>query len=579
MKMKTVLIIGSGIAGMTAAISCAEKGIHAILVSPFTSERSQSVMAAGGINAALDNPGEGDSVESHIEDTLKGGCSIAGEEAVSGLCRMAPDIIRWLESLGTVFTLNREGRIDQRAFGGQSYKRTCYAGSSTGKQIVSALVMECRRYEALGLIERRTWFDFHSALIREGRCYGALLYNEAFRSLEPVYADAVIMATGGQNALFGKTTGSTQCDGYAAGRLFMQGAELKNLEFIQYHPTTLETPQKRMLISEAARGEGGRLYYVENGERVYFMEDLYGPKGNLMPRDVVSREMYKTGRDIYLDVSFLGKDVIDRRLPEVRDLCMKYRGIDITKESIPVAPSVHFFMGGLAVDERHETNIKNLYAVGECASRYHGANRLGGNSLLAAIYGGKVAAAAVAEADGDTEAAVAEEDVHAAEAGSESKVRTAGAVAGAEARPAEVDFSEYIEVESRKLTEAMDSKSPFPVMYIRDMVAENMWKFLGIVREESVLDEGIEELNYYLSIAEKIHYDSSVLAYFNYSLVGILTLAKATLISAKERRESRGSHFRSDYPEENTAYGCASIIRYEDGAFEVRLDREGRYES
>ena len=550
--MSTVLIIGSGISGMTAAISCAERGIKAILISPFPSERSQSVMAAGGINAALDHLGEGDSVESHIEDTLAGGCHLAGEQAVRGLCTDAPEIIRWLESLGTVFTLNSSGRIDQRAFGGQSHRRTCYAGSSTGKQIVSALVMECRRYEAAGLVERRTWYDFHSALIRDGQCYGALLYNEAHRSLEPVFADAVIVATGGQNALFGKTTGSTQCDGYAAGRLFMQGVELKNLEFIQYHPTTLETSQKRMLISEAARGEGGRLFYLEDGRRVHFLEDLYGPQGNLMARDIVSREMYQTHRDIFLDVSFLGREVIDRRLPEVRDLCRKYRGIDIAKEVIPVAPSVHFFMGGIAVDNRHETNIRGLFAVGECASIYHGANRLGGNSLLAAIHGGKTAAAAICERLQE------------------------GSAGGRNPHP---DFTAFIQAESEKLSRSMESGSQFPVMYIRDMAAENMGKQLGIVRDEKTLDQGIEELTYDLSIAEKIHYDSSVLAYFNYSLVGILTLAKATLICARERRESRGAHYRSDYPAENEAYRYATVISYDQGAYRVWLDKEGRYES
>ena len=181
-----VLIIGSGISGMTAAISLAERGIASVLLSPFVSERSQSVMAAGGINAALDNKGEGDSVSKHIEDTLKGGCYIAGADAVQDLCGHAPGIIKWLKKLGTVFTLNERGEIDQRAFGGQSHRRTCYCGSSTGKQIVSALVMECRRYEAMGLIERRLWSDFHSGLIHDGRCCGALIFNEATAALEPV---------------------------------------------------------------------------------------------------------------------------------------------------------------------------------------------------------------------------------------------------------------------------------------------------------------------------------------------------------------------------------------------------------
>ncbi len=550
-NMKTVLIVGSGISGMTAAISLAEKGIKSILISPFVSERSQSVMAAGGINAALDNMGEGDSVEKHIEDTLKGGSMIAGKDAVTALCESAPDIIRWLEKLGVVFTLNEEGHIDQRAFGGQSCKRTCYCGTSTGKQIVSALVIECRRYEASGLIERRLWSDFHSGLIKDGKCYGALIYNEAFASLEPIYADAVIMATGGQNALFGKTTGSTQCDGYAAGRLFMQGAALKNLEFIQYHPTTIETGQKRMLISEAARGEGGRLYYEEGGKRVYFMEERYGERGNLMPRDIVSRCMEETGKDIFLDVTQLGPTVIDAKLPEIRDLCLKYSDLDIKKQSIPVKPSVHFFMGGLAVDEKHETNIENIYAVGECASRYHGANRLGGNSLLAAVYSGMTAAKSI-DGKSDTDAA-------------------------GHSDPAEL-FSAYIKDESEKIVKHFSSESRFPVMYIRDMAAEIMNKDLGIVRDEESLQKGISDLDYYIEIAEHINYDRSVLEYFNYSLPAILNLAKATLISAKERRESRGAHIRRDHPKASEEFAVSSVISYDGGKFNITYDREGRFE-
>ena len=564
--MKTVLVIGSGISGMTAAISCAQKGMRAIMVSPFMSERSQSVMAEGGINAALDNMGEGDSVEKHIEDTLKGGNLLAGEQAVRGLCEKAPEIIRWLENLGTVFSLKADGRIDQRAFGGQSCRRTCYCGASTGKQIVTALIMEARRYEAKGLIERRIWNDFHSGLIRDGRCYGALIYNEASGQLEPVYADAVIMATGGQNGLFGKTTGSTQCDGYAAGRLFMQGAMLKNLEFIQYHPTTLETGQKKMLVSEAARGEGGRLYYKEDGRRVYFMEDMYGKKGNLMPRDVVSRCMYDTKRQIYLDMTMLG-DKIDSKIPEIRDVCLKYGGIDIHKESVPVSPSVHFFMGGFAVDAGHMTNIEGLYAVGECASRYHGANRLGGNSLLAAVYSGMTAAEAIYA---KSVAAVCEGSGSTDEAGIKS-------VSGEKPDFSEY-FHEYIEEERGKFFGLLGSESKFPVMYLRDMAAETMNRDLGIVRDEEHLRSGIADLDYYIDLAEHIRYDRSVLPYFNYSVGAILVLAKATLICARERRESRGAHYRSDWPETSEAMRAATLISYDDGEFKVSLDREGRFE-
>lgn len=543
--MKKAVIIGSGIAGLSCAISLAEKGIKSVVASPFPPERSQSVMAAGGINA-VELTGGPDSVEMHIQDTLAGGRYIAGRNAVTSLCKAAPSIVEQLERRGTVFTRDADGSVSRRAFGGQSYPRTCYCGASTGKQIVTALVMECRKYEALGLIERRTWTDFHSALIRDGVCCGALLFNESGFELYPEYADALVIAAGGQNALFGKTTGSMACDGYTAGKLFMQGAELKNLEFIQYHPTTMETPQKRMLISEAARGEGGRLFYEDNGRRVYFLEDKYGEKGNLMPRDIVSREIESAGRQVYLDVSFLGSDIIMGRIPEIYELCMKYRGIDITREPVPVSPSVHFFMGGLAVDLNHETNIRNLYAAGECASIYHGANRLGGNSLLAALYGGQ---------------------------------KAAESVAGRDSMDTHHSFDSYVQDETAKLMSDLGSESRFPVMYIRDMAAQNLKEDLRIVRDEKRLRKGIEDVDFYLDIADKINYDSSVMPYFNYSLTGILTLTRAVLVSADARHESRGAHFRSDYPEENRELQAASVISYDNGAYRVRYDMEGRYEN
>ena len=546
MSGREVLIIGSGIAGMSCALRCAELGMHATLVSPFPSERSQSVMAAGGINAVLADCEAGDSVACHVQDTLRGGCMLGGEKAVGGLCAGAEEIIRWLERIGTVFSLDGEGRPARRAFGGQTHKRTYYCGASTGKQIVSALVMEVRRCEAAGLITRRLGMCFHSALLRDGVCRGAILFSEATGRLEALTADATVIATGGQNALFGKTTGSTQCDGYAVGKLFLQGAELKNLEFIQFHPTTMETPQKRMLISEAARGEGGRLFYVDGGARVYFLEDKFGPRGNLMTRDVISREMAATGKEIWLDLSCLGKRVIDERLPEVRDLCGKYRGIDVSREPIPVAPSVHFFMGGLAVRLDHETNLSGLYAVGECASMYHGANRLGGNSLLAAVYGARVAA---------------------------------DAIAGRETGGEKVGFDAELRREQKTLDEAHSADSPFSVTVVREMLAETMRERLGIVRDEKNLDEGLHDVDYYLSVAGRIRYDGSVMPYFNYSLTGILTLARATLSCARARRESRGAHWRSDHPAQDEAFEYATLISYDGGKYSVRPDRERRYES
>lgn len=536
--MKHVLIVGSGLSGLACAIELAEKGIRSTLVSPYPSERAQSVMAAGGINAAL---GKDDSAEQHAEDTLKSGGNIAGKTAVSNLCSEAAEIVRWLERLGVVFSRDDNNDVALRAFGGQSRKRTAYAGASTGKQIMSALIREARKYESSEVIIRLLGRQFHSALIRNGKCYGALLYNEKTLEIETVYADAVVVATGGQNLLFGKTTGSTQCDGYAVAKLYEQGARLKNLEFIQYHPTTIETPQKRMLISEAARGEGGRLYYMNNGCRVYFMEDLYGEKGNLMPRDIVSKCIYDAPSQVYLDIAFLGKKIIESRLLEVASLCSKYAGIDVTKESIPVYPSVHFFMGGLAVDGNHKTSIDYLYAVGECASRYHGANRLGGNSLLSAIYSGKVAARAIA---------------------------------GLSQPDTVPDFDGYISEQETVLTNLLSSKSRFTAVYIRNEIAKIMNQCLGITRSEKKLVEGIRSVDYFFSISEKLTYDPDVSLYVGYSIRPMLLLARAILTSALARKETRGAHIRQDYPQRSEEYDYCSVCTYQNGEHHVYFEKE-----
>lgn len=539
--MKNIIIIGSGIAGLSCAIQAAESGNKAILVSPYPSERAQSVMAAGGINAALNTKGEQDSINNHIEDTLKGGCHIESRELVADFCQAAPGIIKWLEELGMVFTRDSHGNIDLRAFGGQSHKRTAFSGACTGKQIVTALVKKSRQFECSGQLERKLGLWFHSGLIKDGKCFGALFYNERKRTLETIYGDAVVMATGGQNQLFGKTTGSTLCDGYATGKLFEQGAILRNLEFIQYHPTTIETPQKRMLITEGARGEGGRLFYCEGEKRVYFMEEKYGERGNLMPRDIVSKCIYDAPSQVYLDVSFLGKDVIFNRLSEVYDLCQQYAGIDITKECIPVYPSVHFFMGGLAVDGNHRTNIHNLYAIGECASLYHGANRLGGNSLLAAIYSGIKAATTIENTKPNEETA---------------------------------DFTDMITRAETELQKRLQSKSKFSAVYIKQELADLMNKCLGITRQEEKLRDGIESIDYYLSISDKLKFDSEISPYQGYSLKNMLLLSKAILLSANERKETRGAHIREDYPGKKKEFECASYAEYKNGTINITFQKE-----
>ena len=537
-----VLIIGSGISGLAAAIAAADMGDDVVLVSPYPSERAQSVMAAGGINAAINTAGEDDSCARHAMDTIKGGCYLENEDDVRRFCENAPENIRWLEQMGVVFNRNEDGAISLRAFGGQSRKRTAYSGASTGKQIVTALVQKCREYEIDGRIQRKLGLYFYSGLIRDGVCYGALFCKQYTGELQAFYADAVIMATGGLNKLFGKTTGSELCDGYATGRLFSQGVKLRNLEFIQYHPTTIETDYKRMLITEGARGEGGRLYYLDGEKRVYFMEEKYGPNGNLMSRDIVSRCIYDCPSQVYLDISFLGEKLIHERLEEVYQLCKDYIGLDVTKEPIPVAPSIHFFMGGIRVDRNHRTNILRLYAVGECASKYHGANRLGGNSLMAAVYSGRVAA----------------EAIHREEAAS---VR-------------EEDFASYIEQEKAAIKRIKESRSLFPSIYIMRNMADVMNYNLGITRTRKGLLEGVEALDFYLNSVTSIKFDPTVSLYENYRIYYMLLLAKVIMRSAMEREETRGAHIREDFPETKESFRKCSVAELVDGQIQIYFEAE-----
>jgi len=536
-----VLIIGNGISGLFAAYKLTEQNIPVVLVSPEIPERSQSVMAAGGINAAIDTMGQGDTCELHIQETAKSGKYIEDEKMIEALCNDAPSIVRELADMGVLFNRDEKEELLCRSFGGQSKKRTAYAGASTGKQIVTALVGRLRKAEKNGLVEHIFGHRFLKALIKDSVCYGALLLNEKDNTIKTVFADAVVMATGGQNKLFGKTTGTVINDGFAAAELFTQGVILKNLEFIQYHPTTIETSAKRMLVSEAARGEGGRLfYYNDDKSRCYFMEDKFGPNGNLMSRDIVSKEMFDTGKDIYLDVSFLGEQKIKEKIPEIRDLCLDYINLDIAKEPIPVAPSVHFFMGGMRVNVNHETSVSRLYAIGECASAYHGANRLGGNSLLAAVHGAKVVSAVI---PGLSDVVMQDETAAAFESEAESLSGRIGQITGTE--------------------------SKFPAVYIMEEIARIMRTNLGIVRNGENLKAGLESLEFFSDAVSKLSFDGTLTPYESYSLPYLLILAKAIIMSADFRKESRGAHNRSDYPAENADYLCPSYAKYENGQIAV----------
>ena len=532
-----IVIVGAGLAGLAAAVNASDLGANVSLISPNYSETSQSVMAMGGINAALNTKGENDSVEMHYNDTINGGCEINNPRAVLKLTKNAPSLVKWLGSIGVSFTRDENNDIDLRYFGGQKLARTAYAGARTGKQLVAALVSLCRMKEVKGNVKRYVGWRFLSLVIENNRCHGVICINEDTNEIK-AFEGQVILASGGFNKLFGKTSGSVLNDGYVTAKALMQGVTLANLEMIQYHPTTIHTPSKRMLITEAARGEGGKLFVLRDGKPWYFMKEWYPEMAELMPRDVVSRSIYKASQggenQVYLDITHLDDETVKVKLDEVYDVCMKYLKLDPTVKPIPVYPGVHYFMGGIKTDENHKTNIEGLFAAGECSCQYHGANRLGGNSLLGAIHGGCVAARNIVLND----------------------------------YPINENLIDKKLDDERNLFESWnESSNEVSIEYIENQLSSIMNNNLGIYRNEEGLSNAlveIDELNQY-GDANGSYYD-------NVKIKSLLVLAKACLHSAIERKESRGAHQRIEYPETSQDYQKNTCVNF-DG--EIKITFEG----
>ncbi len=534
-----MIIIGAGAAGLSAALEFAKNGVKSILVSDMPSERAQSVMAEGGINAAVN--AETDSPELHAEETMKAGRYIADQKAVYRMTAAAPEIIEQLFSDGMAFTLDEDKRPAVRAFGGQSVKRTFFAAANTGKQLMYVLIDQVRRYEAEGLIERCTGWNFLKLLHTGNQAYGCVLVHRITQEKKKLYGK-ILIASGGLNGMFGNATGSVRDTGAVTARLFASGVRVANGEFIQYHPTTVKLHGKNMLITEAVRGEGGRLYVLEQNKPVYFMEEKYPESGNLMPRDVIAREEWQQmerGKQVYLDMTHLDNAVYESRLKGVIEDCIRFLSLDLRKEPIPVVPGIHYFMGGIWVDAAHRTSMRNLYAAGECACQYHGANRLGGNSLLGALYGGRIAARSALEDEEITEI------------------------------PKEQD-------NTNSNTDNMDAKENVAGSYVENwqQLQFVMKNGLGIIRNEETIQNALEELD---KLTEKVkrEYDSSAEEAENQALVDCCLLGKAMLLCARERRESRGAHTRSDYPAESEMYEKQTIAEFAEGKIQIHFQKAG----
>jgi succinate dehydrogenase / fumarate reductase flavoprotein subunit len=451
-KVRRVVVVGGGLAGLTTVIKLCEAGIPVDLFSLVPVKRSHSVCAQGGINASVNTKGEGDSPEVHLEETVYGGDFLANQPPVKGMTYAAPGIVYMLDRMGVPFNRTPEGLLDFRRFGGTLFHRTAFAGATTGQQLLYALDEQVRRYETLevenekGIAIRgekmvRKWelWDFLGCVLDEsGVARGIVAQDLKSMEIKSFPGEAVCLATGGSGIVFGKSTNSVINTGTAASAVYQQGACYANGEFIQVHPTAIPGADKLRLISESVRGEGGRVWVpkdakekrrgkdVPESQREYFLENKYPGYGNLVPRDIAARELFlkcfhegkgvynnKSGQnelEVYLDVTHLPKDILHKKLSGVLEIYEKFAGEDPYTNPMRIFPAVHYSMGGLWVDfeksadgrlvvgspRNQATNIAGLYAAGEVEYAYHGANRLGANSLLSCIYGGMVAGPAIA---------------------------------------------------------------------------------------------------------------------------------------------------------------------------------------
>ena len=540
MAKNKVVVVGGGLAGLMATLKIAEAGIAVDLFSLVPVKRSHSACAQGGVNAAINTKGENDSTWRHLDDTVYGGDFLANQPQVKRMCDAAPALIHMFDRMGVMFSRTPEGLLDFRRFGGTLVRRTAYAGATTGQQLLYALDEQVRRLEVEGKVTKYEGWEFVSAIMEDGVCRGITAQNLATMEIVAFPADAVLCATGGLGAVFGKSTNSTINTGYAAARLYRQGATYANGEFIQIHPTAIPGVDKNRLMSESARGEAGRVWTYKDGKPWYFLEEKYPLYKNLVPRDVAAREIFdvcvnqKLGVDgknvVYLDLSHIDANYLDNKLGGILEIYEKFMGDDPRKVPMQIFPSVHYSMGGLWVDIDQKTNVPGLFAAGECDYSQHGANRLGANSLLSAAYGGFAAGPSIVEYVQGLDSTYESVD--------EATVKDALAR----------DRAEY-----EGILKLDGPENPYT---LHEELGALMTENVTIVRENAKLAATYEKL---FDIAERYQHIgiddrstwSNLTAPFVRQLGGMIDLAKVITLGALNRNESRGSHYKPEFPDRN----------------------------
>jgi succinate dehydrogenase / fumarate reductase flavoprotein subunit len=555
MATPKIIVVGGGLAGLGATIKIAEMGGHVDLFSVVPVKRSHSVCAQGGINAAKNLKGEGDSTWQHFDDTVYGGDFLANQPSVKAMCDMAPGIIDLLDRMGVPFNRTPEGLLDFRRFGGTLFHRTAFAGATTGQQLLYALDEQVRRHESEGKVKKYEGWEFLSAVIDPaGVCRGICAIDLRTMEVRTFASDAVILATGGLGAIFGKSTNSVICTGSAASAVYQQGAFFANGEFIQVHPTSIPGEDKLRLMSESARGEGGRVWVpktkgdkragksIPENERWYFLEEWYPKYGNLVPRDVATRAIHKVvyehglGIDgqpmVYLDLTHIDRKTLDIKLGGILEIYEKFVGDDPHEVPMKIFPGMHYSMGGLWVDDNQRTNIQGLYAAGECDYSIHGANRLGANSLVSSIYGGFIS--------GPDSVRYAREQAKSTD--------------GVPSTVFEAEKKRQEEMNAQLISN-QGSENPFKLW--REM-GDIMSQHVTVTRYNKSLQETdaklVELLERYrgVNLSDRTQWANSTFV-FTRQLYNMLQLARVITQGAFLRNESRGAHYKPDFPERDDA--------------------------
>ncbi len=550
MAKNKIIVVGGGLAGLMATIKAAEAGVHVDLFSLVPVKRSHSVCAQGGINGAVNTKGEGDSPWEHFDDTVYGGDFLANQPPVKAMCDAAPGIIHLMDRMGVMFNRTPEGLLDFRRFGGTKHHRTAFAGATTGQQLLYALDEQVRRWEAAGLVTKYEHSEFLGAVIDDdGICRGVSVQDLRSMEIKSVRADAVILASGGPGIIFGKTTNSVINTGTAASAVYQQGVNYANGEFIQIHPTAIPGDDKLRLMSESARGEGGRIWTYKDGKPWYFLEEKYPAYGNLVPRDIATREIFSVCVDqklgingenmVYLDLSHKDPKELDVKLGGIIEIYEKFMGDDPRKIPMKIFPGVHYSMGGMWVDYNQMTNIPGLFAAGECDYQYHGANRLGANSLLSAIYGGMVAGPKAVEYIRGLKKSA--EDIASSVFDRETKRQA----------------DKYNRIQTMNGTEN--------AYVIHRELGEWMTNNMTVVRFNDKLEQTIHKIKELkqrynnININDTAQWNNAGVA-FTRQLWNMLELAEAMTLGALLRNESRGAHYKPDFTERNDDQFMKSTI-------------------